>query len=91
MDLTAWLGLALMILAGIAFLVQVERVLEGLKPPRTLINEALHDLGLFCLGLAGVLDAPPLVRGLLVGVAFLALVSYLVRRYGRHAPSQPDG
>ncbi len=81
MGFMEWLGLAIMATAAIAFCIQLVHVLRGSKPAGTLVNEAIHDGGLFCLGLSGLLAANQPVRDVLFGAALLALGVYLVRRY----------
>lgn len=82
MDYRIGLGLGIMALAFFAFVVHLVQVLRGSKTPGTLIYEAIHDLGLFLLGLSGLFVANQPVRDGLFWAAIVTLVVYLVYRYG---------
>ena len=84
------LGLVLIALACIAFLIHLVQVRRGSKPRRMLVEEAIHDLGLFCLGLSGILAEHVLVRDVLFGAALVALAVYLVRKYGNKGQQVED-
>lgn len=81
MDFRVWLGVAIVVIAGAAFLFQGVKVLRGLQPPRTLIKESLHDLGLLCLGVAQFFERASITGDLFFGGAVVFGIAYFIYWY----------
>jgi len=69
------------ILVGFAtFVVQLVRVVQGMRPARTLIDEAIYDLVPLILGVALVTNVDSRARSYYFFAASLALMAYFARK-----------
>ncbi|UCG52910.1 MAG: hypothetical protein JSW58_04960 [Candidatus Latescibacterota bacterium] len=75
-----WIGLGAIAAAFVAFVVRLVSVTRGKQPASNLIDEALQDVGLICLGGSLMFDRGTPGRVYLMASFVVIFGSYVVKR-----------